>query len=468
MSKRIKLNKPSASFIYSLKQRTNNKYEYKPVIKVVEDDYKRDPFHMISPNTRDGSVILNHTITKKYDQDSAEPTNKNWLYQTSPKYNSGTISFDKITRPKETKLDIEHLKIIIDKKSSIKNEIKESLNSIHHSRQSSSYSSIMPMQLNIDRQNQSNCIPAIFSRWQSASNYSKNEVSVEQWIMNSDQKQQFEVPRPYPEEILLTEQIFTHNRSDGGLNRYYDSFCSRETPELAGDSESNERTKSYKHEINYQHKIFPEVESLSGPIRSEIRHDLNKTRKFGQAKSCKKKNSRSRSARKLYDDQMKWRNEINQRNYSIREEQYASIRSKDRSQKSERDCNSSLNRSKYSSRSKVSNKSKNKKNKPTKTFCEFLKRSEMWEKNRLSKIKESAKMIVQREKATIEKGKTRRSRSARKTNISDKRENYDSHSTFMSNNKPKSKIKKKENKIKSFAQVQNEMIRQNRYNIIMN
>lgn len=465
MNKRILLNKPSASFMYSLNQRINNKYEYKPVIKAVEDDYKRDPFHMISPNTRDGSVILNHTITKKYDQDSAEPMNKNWLYQTSPKYKNGTISFDKITRPKETKLDIEHLKIIVDKKISIKNEIKENLNSIHHSRQNSSYSSIMPAQLNIDRQNQSNWIPALFSHCHSASNFSKNEVSVEQLIMNSDQKQRGEIPRSYPQEMLLTEQIFKNNRSESELKRYHDSLCSRETPDLAGDSESNSHIKSYKHEKNYQYKIFPEVDALSGPVRSEVRHELNKTRKFKETKSCIKKNSRSRSARKFYDDQMKWRNEINQRNHSIREEQYASM---NRSQRSNRDCNSSFNGSKVSARSKVSNKSKNKKIKPTKTFCEFLKRSEQWEKTRIRKIKENAKKLVQKEKDSIEKGKARRSRSARKTSRSSKRENYDSHSAYISNNKPKSKLKKKENKIKSFPQVQDEMIRQNRYKIIMN
>ena len=122
----------SASFLYSMNKRIND-FE-----TLVQDKTKqntlpnRDPFNIINENSKDGSVILNHTFKNENLGHTGESiiSNNKWLYQTSPKYNQGVIDLNKIEKSEESRYNTNDIKIANGNKS-MKDKILESIKSIH-------------------------------------------------------------------------------------------------------------------------------------------------------------------------------------------------------------------------------------------------------------------------------------------------------------------------------------------------
>jgi hypothetical protein len=295
--------------------------------------------------------------------------------------------------------------------------------------------------------------------------------------MNMDRRYDEEAARIYSHDVLSNEQIFMQSRSEVRLNYQNGSASSNNTAELPGGSMLEENAKSQNFVGEYHQRMYPVISVNSGPIKNEISRNLNKGKNFGQAMSGTVR--RSRSSRKLYDEQMKWKKKVNERNKIKREQQYASIQrsnhgSKNGSRNGSRNGsnngskNGSKNRSKNGSkngsrigsrnssttqkmkspgsmqsrnpslkRDKIScrSNSRSKKNRPLKTFCEFLKRSEVWEDARRLKVKAIGENLIQKKIDDVENSKFERQRSrsrsikAKKKDGSAKRSGFETFGT---------------------------------------
>ena len=121
-------------------------YKYLQQQKNIKESIRRDPFQLIQENSKDGSVILNHTFRSNKNEATEESIalKQKWMYQASPKYNTGNIDLFKDSRSNSSKEVLSEVQEALgekdetsireeskDDKEIIQEEIKQSLKSLN-------------------------------------------------------------------------------------------------------------------------------------------------------------------------------------------------------------------------------------------------------------------------------------------------------------------------------------------------
>lgn len=119
----------STSFIYWMNKEINHLERVAPNVKVND---LLNPFSLVDGNSKDGSVVFNHSFKSKNKDKSRESAvcKNRWMYQTSPKYNKGVIDHEKVIQTEKTN-NISIKDTLIQNNINEKDEILKSIKSIH-------------------------------------------------------------------------------------------------------------------------------------------------------------------------------------------------------------------------------------------------------------------------------------------------------------------------------------------------
>ncbi|CAI2386809.1 unnamed protein product [Moneuplotes crassus] len=454
----------------------NNKiYDYKQIgpTNLIENTNQKDPFSMIHENSKDGSVIFNHTFNNgnNHTKTDSQVSNVGWLYKTAPKYKAAIVDYDKSSSQQNSpqNQDSFNLKVIekdpaqqrkieidmivrnpIVEKSNEQSSTNEHILHLHKMKSLSDKESSSRVKIeekeNIKKDDIAQSIKSLHSRIDSihtvlsSNNPPKDEEkSQEKPIHFHRDSSEFKIKSQSNCEVKKSERnseernpvndsynqferarIIEFLKSEQELENNYGPIHGRLTPKLpsanlAIQSERSDSLRETEKSVEMA-AMFPPFKNSDMLLRKyasnrpPTREPKVKTKR---SRSRSSKTRKNRSKYKVYERQMKWLKEKNKKNDFMRRQQYKSNKiatKRSKSPKNQTRHSTSLCRSERSSKGKKTIKDK--------TFCDFLQRNEIWQENKKKRIEETTIRLQNAEKQLMKTPKTkRRSRSDRKQHI---------------------------------------------------
>ncbi|CAI2387161.1 unnamed protein product [Moneuplotes crassus] len=452
---------PSPNFMSCMEKKMHD-YKNFGSAKAIENYSQKDPFSMIHENSKDGSVILNHTFQNGNNlaRTDSQISNTNWIYKTSSKYKSAVVDYDVSSSAKNSPRRADINMIINDpipeksnensssneqiaklqkvkqaneqelvsvmkigEKENIQDDILESIRSLHS--KLDSIQSVLSSNNHQKEEDKSEEQPINFQRDSSEFQIKNNQMKE---ALKSDTESELDKPVAYPRDQLICPQISDALRLDVDISNSFQLVERELTPKLPTEFlnfDAIKSSSSRNSETSVEMAaIFPSY-SNNDRLQTEVTSN-NPPKRIISISPKRKSIKRRKSGSRIYDKQMKWLREKNERNEIMRREQYKSIRSKTRSRsvKSSRPSSPKSQRRLSTSICKTEKSTRQVKTKRDKTFCDFLIRNEIWQENKKKHIEETTNKLRSAEKLKMTKDKPkRRSRSARKRNKQSKESN---------------------------------------------